>query len=145
MARVAKLDHSTERRSCRERRSIGGMGTQEGKLDLVKGIARVKGELHHYTERRSWRKREPRNHKGKTSLVKGFSKGRGRTTLPYEMEKLWRKEKQRDRRKRIETIDIEKMEELEVGVKKGKPKAESSTVLEAGKFKRVVLAPGENH
>lgn len=145
MARVAKLDHSTERRSCRERRSIGGMGTQEGKIDLVKGIARVKGELHHYTERRSWRKREPRNHKGKTSLVKGFSKGRGRTTLPYEMEKLWRKEKQRARRKRIETIDIEKMEELEVGVKKGKPKAESSIVLEAGKFKRVVLAPGENH
>lgn len=69
VARVAKLDHSTERRSCGERRSIGGMGTQEGKIDLVKGIARVKGELHHYTERRSWRKREPRNHKGKTSLV----------------------------------------------------------------------------
>lgn len=99
-------------------------GNPGGKTDLVKGIARVKEEFHHSTERRSWGKREPRNQKGETSLVKGFSKGRGRATLPYRMEKLGRKEKQRARRKRIQTIDIEKMEELGAGVKKGKAKAE---------------------
>lgn len=37
------------------------------------------------------------------------------------------------------------MEEVAIGVKKGKPKTESSAVLEAGKSKSVVSAPGEDH
>lgn len=48
----AELHHNPERRNCGVGVGEEEAGNQEGKADLVKGLARVEAVLHHTIERR---------------------------------------------------------------------------------------------